>query len=37
VTLSEPPAADAFASIPGTREIERRGDLVLTHEERSIR
>jgi ABC-2 type transport system ATP-binding protein len=33
VTLSEPPAADAFASIPGTREIERRGStVVLTHE-----
>jgi ABC-2 type transport system ATP-binding protein len=33
VTLSEPPAADAFASIPGTREIDRRGStVVLTHE-----
>jgi ABC-2 type transport system ATP-binding protein len=33
VTLSEPPAADAFASIPGTREVERRGaTVVLTHE-----
>jgi ABC-2 type transport system ATP-binding protein len=29
VTLAEPPAADAFAGLPGVRELERRGTTVL--------
>ena len=38
VTLSEPPPADAFTSLPGTREQERHGStVVLTHDTNSPR